>query len=298
MAVAVRATFIGSSTTTTTSWAPTVTAATGTAAGDVAVVVFTDRDGTAASISDNSGDGVSWNLEHHSPSGHSYIWSKVLVGTHDTKVVTVSGATGSCSGVLAYVSGGITGTLDEALTTHIAGDESATFITPTFADSMVFGAVYNLGNDNAVTGQSWATLGAATATREHLSTGGNDCATALAWKLQAGGPASTGNFTWAQNNGATEVVLFTVAPPTAIVTPSTAALVLTSFAPTVTAGVNVTVTPTTASLTLATFAPTVSTTANITVTPTTATLNLTTFAPTVTATGAFAQGVGGFMIIG
>lgn len=82
------------------------------------------------------------------------------------------------------------------------------------------------------------------------------------------------------------------------VTPSTASLTLTTFAPTVTATAGVTATPTTAGLTLATFAPTVTTTANVTATPTTATLNLTMFAPTVTATGAFAQGVGGFMVIG
>lgn len=66
------------------------------------------------------------------------------------------------------------------------------------------------------------------------------------------------------------------------VTPGTATLTLTAFAPTVTATANETYTPSTASLTLTTFAPTVTTPQ--TVTPSTASLTLTAFDPTVTAT--------------
>jgi len=88
-----------------------------------------------------------------------------------------------------------------------------------------------------------------------------------------------------------------------IPTPSTAALTLTTFAPTVSAGGAVTVTVPVATLSLATFAPTVSTPRLVTVpvatlttatfaptvsaprlaTPTTATLTLSTFAPTALA---------------
>lgn len=64
------------------------------------------------------------------------------------------------------------------------------------------------------------------------------------------------------------------------VTPSTATLVLSTFAPSVTVGVSVV--PTTAALVLSTFAPTVTTTANVLVTPSTLALVLSTFAPTVT----------------
>lgn len=63
------------------------------------------------------------------------------------------------------------------------------------------------------------------------------------------------------------------------VTPSTATLTLTGFAPTVSVGVSVT--PSTAALVLSTFAPTVTVSSNVLVTPSTATLALTTFAPTV-----------------
>lgn len=69
-----------------------------------------------------------------------------------------------------------------------------------------------------------------------------------------------------------------------LVTPTTRALALTTFAPTVTASDHKTVTPTTASLILTTFAPTVSVSDNKVVTPTTAALVLSAFAPTVTAT--------------
>jgi hypothetical protein len=66
------------------------------------------------------------------------------------------------------------------------------------------------------------------------------------------------------------------------VTPSTASLALSAFAPTVTATQNQLVTPGVATLTLTTFAPTV--TAPALVTPGLATLVLATFAPSVSAT--------------
>lgn len=66
--------------------------------------------------------------------------------------------------------------------------------------------------------------------------------------------------------------------------PSTAALTTTRFAPTVTTTDHKVATPSTASLALTAFAPTVTATANKTVTPGTASLTLATFAPTVSAT--------------
>lgn len=80
------------------------------------------------------------------------------------------------------------------------------------------------------------------------------------------------------------LVLATFAPVIALtVTPATASLTLTSFAPSIV--VNTIITPSTSSLTLSPFAPTVTATANQTVTPAVASLALTTFAPTVTASG-------------
>ena len=75
---------------------------------------------------------------------------------------------------------------------------------------------------------------------------------------------------------------FTTAGTT--VTPTTASLTLTTFAPTVTATANQVATPDTAALTLTTFAPTADLSSANTVTPGTATLSLTTYDLTVTAT--------------
>ncbi|KKK91037.1 hypothetical protein LCGC14_1134450, partial [marine sediment metagenome] len=69
------------------------------------------------------------------------------------------------------------------------------------------------------------------------------------------------------------------------VTPTTLALVLTEFAPTVTATGSQLVTPPALALTLATFAPTATATENQLVTPPVLALILSEFAPTVTATG-------------
>lgn len=67
------------------------------------------------------------------------------------------------------------------------------------------------------------------------------------------------------------------------VTPGTASLSLSAFAPAVAVSDNKTVTPGTASLSLSAFAPTVTATQHVTVTPGAASIALAAFAPTVTA---------------
>lgn len=80
----------------------------------------------------------------------------------------------------------------------------------------------------------------------------------------------------------TQSVSYTLAPAPVSVTPTTATLTTTGYAPTVTASDHKTVTPSTATLTTTGYAPTVTVeSANRTVTPTTAVLVLTTYAPDV-----------------
>jgi hypothetical protein len=74
------------------------------------------------------------------------------------------------------------------------------------------------------------------------------------------------------------------------VTPTTASLALTTFAPTVTATADVLAVPPTLALTLTTFAPTVTTPSTYSGTPATATLTLTTFAPSVSVLPALNPG--------
>ncbi len=66
-----------------------------------------------------------------------------------------------------------------------------------------------------------------------------------------------------------------------LVTPATLALILTTYAPTVTITANQLVTPSTLALTLTTYVPTVTASDHQTVTPTTLALTLTTYAPSV-----------------
>lgn len=94
---------------------------------------------------------------------------------------------------------------------------------------------------------------------------------------------------WASPGGTTTMIVdnFNTEPPAGTtVTPTTASLSLSTFAPTVTATANKWVTPTTASLTLSTFAPTVFASDNKQAIPSTASLTLTTYEPTVFASDA------------
>jgi hypothetical protein len=94
--------------------------------------------------------------------------------------------------------------------------------------------------------------------------------------------SSTGNFDYWRRGE--PIVGLSAEPGEREVRPLTKALVLTTFAPTVSvAAGSVTVIPGTAVLALTTFAPTVTVSDNKIVVPPTATLSLTTFAPTVTA---------------
>lgn len=83
----------------------------------------------------------------------------------------------------------------------------------------------------------------------------------------------------------TQSVSYTLVPVPVSITPTTATLTTTGYAPTITASDHKTVTPSTATLTTTGYAPTITVeSASRTVIPTTATLTLMTYAPTVTAT--------------
>lgn len=116
----------------------------------------------------------------------------------------------------------------------------------------------------------------------------NDIATDGGYRLATAGPSSaaaviTGTSAASEQHGAwqTRLRVSAAAPQTA--TPTTAALVTATFAPTVTTSNNQLVTPTTTALVTSVFAPTVSATANQVVTPSLVALTTATFAPTVVA---------------
>ncbi len=114
-----------------------------------------------------------------------------------------------------------------------------------------------------------------------------DPATGAAWTTSGYNAIEVGPYKGADASGirCTAVYAMVLTGIVAIsVTPSTAALTLTSFAPTVTVSNNQTVTPSIASLTTTKYAPTVTATAHQSVTPSPATLSLAAFAPAVSTT--------------
>ena len=216
---AVRVAYNNVAATSTTSLSFVVSGSPGTVAGDRVFFFFTSRDhtsGTApATISDDSGDGVPWDLLSMPSGRQTYVWSKVLVGSHDGVTVTASGAVSSCAGVLMYVSDpGAIGSV--ALEFSASGNEDAAGITPAAANSLILGCIHNLQDDNVASVISWATLGAVTASWFTGSSGGSDSGATAFYKKQVGGPAATGTLTWSQTNNntiATQIAIAPAAPP-------------------------------------------------------------------------------------
>jgi hypothetical protein len=177
--------------------------------GDVLFLAVTNRDAAnffTATVTDNDTGGNTWDWAGYTRDGKAVLYWKRATGSTASKTVTVASAVGSCSGVLKAFSGAIAAPAipfaDIVIESNASANETHAGFTPTLPDSMVCAAVFNYGNDNAVTSLSFATLGATTMT-EKTSTGGSDSGCAFGHVLQSGGPAATGALTWAQTDGTT-----------------------------------------------------------------------------------------------
>src|SRR3990167_5074823 len=271
-----------------------------TAAGDILICEFAHRgtgNGTIGGTSVTTG-GLTWTLKHSQLfassafSGKTY-WTRAT-GNHSGQTVTGSGLTDSCAAILTQYRGALASGDPLADATVVgeqnaSGNETQAQITTTTAAAWVVLVVVN-SPDLAVATQACTSPGTLTERAERLSTGGTDSsiAHASAEKAAAGG---TGALTWTQTNAASGSWAYAIQPAAAdniSVTPSTAALVLATFAAIVTVTANQFVAPTTAALSLSTFAPMVTATDHKTVTPSTAALSLTTFAPTASIGGSVA----------
>lgn len=204
-------------TTTTTSFTIVVPAA--AALGDLMVLEFCHRGTGDGTVSDNSGDGVSWTRKGEAlfASGTftvQHYYKRVtaaMVGGGDT--ITVTGLTNACAGIVNLYRGALaSGDPFEAWTAeaNASGDESHAAITTLTDGSWV---VLTVGNspDLAVSTQSTTSPGALTERAEVLSTGGTDAsiAHASAEKASAG---STGALTWAQTNAASGTLAYAIEP--------------------------------------------------------------------------------------
>lgn len=199
----------------TTSFTVTIDAA--VVADDALFLSVTSRDSTGAgtlAVTDNDTGGNTWTKIGNSTDHKATLWYKRATSASAGKTVTVANTVGSAAGVLKAFSGArATGTPynDVVVETNASADESHAGFTPTRANSMLCAAVFNYANDNAVTSLSFATAGATTMT-EKLSTGGSDCACAFGHVAQTGDPAATGTLTWAQTDGTTYSITWSIEP--------------------------------------------------------------------------------------
>lgn len=219
MAVAHRASIAASSVNPTTTFAATIPAS--VVANDVLFVAVTSRDhlvGTALpTCVDTDSGGNTWTRIGGSTDRKAHIFWKRATSATASKVITVAGCVGSCSGGVSCYSGAIlTGDpfTDFLTETNASGDESNATFTPTNANSFVCLTVHNYANDNAITAVTCTDPGALATRFEKLSTGGSDCACIFAsGGPQAGGPTATGAISWTQaTNGVSYSIRFAIKP--------------------------------------------------------------------------------------
>lgn len=190
--------------------------------GDCVVIAITSRGHTAATadvtVTDNSGDGVSWTMEFTNPSDHiTWLFRKIVTTSAGLgSTITVAGGVNSLTAVGinfkgAHQTSPIANTATES---NAAGDETHAAFTPAYGNCAVGMAVHNTLDDLAVTSAQYASLGTGAGVHylsaENRSTGGLDCGTLLCAAVMIGGPATTGTFSWAQTNGTVRTNQFIV----------------------------------------------------------------------------------------
>jgi hypothetical protein len=169
---------------------------------------------TAPSVTDNDTGGNAW-AEKSSAAAKGRLFWKRATGSTSAKTITASGFTNSCSGVLFVVRGAIS-----------SGDPFDFFVPEENVSGCYVGLSVHNGASNGdvnVTSPSTTSPGALTDFAEKLSTGGVDCACAMAGLAQ-GSAGATGNFTWAQTDLATTSHAFAIKPQ-----PATQALTPTAY---------------------------------------------------------------------
>ncbi len=190
-------------------------------ANDILILSVTNRDADAApSVTDNDTGGNTW-ARLESGTGCLTVWWKRATSATASKTITVSGLTGSSSGVLCAFNGCRLGTPYEAVSyeNNASANESHAAITTSRDGAWVVLAIGNDSNDLATDTQAATSPSTITERGEKLSTGGSDCSNTLcaAEKTTAG---STGTITWAQVDGASCSCAFALVPAVSLTTAS------------------------------------------------------------------------------
>jgi hypothetical protein len=198
-------------TTTTTSF--TITTPAAQAEGDLMCLEFTHRGTGDGSVSDNSGDGVSWTRKGEALFASStfttqHYYKRVtaaMAGGGDT--ITVTGLTDACAGILTVYRGVVASGdpfRDWTAEANASGNETHASVTTEAGDW----AVLVVGNspDLAVTPTAPLVERA-----ERLSTGGTDASVEHAsFEDTAGG--GSGSLAWTQTNAASGSIGYSIIP--------------------------------------------------------------------------------------
>ncbi len=177
-----------------------------------------------------SGNGATgWNFKHQQLfatstfAGLTY-WKRAA-GDEQGQVVTVNNLVNACAGGMTIYSGALT--VGDALADativgeqNASGNETQAGITTSNNGAMVVLVVVN-SPDVAVSSQAATSPVSLTTRMEKLSTGGTDASINHSSEIK-GAAGATGNFTWAQTNGASGSYAYAISP--AVATPYTADL--------------------------------------------------------------------------
>jgi hypothetical protein len=180
----------------------------GVLADDILLIGITNRDATAnPTCVDNDTGGNAWariTTQNAATNGSLSVWWKRATAATASKTITVSGCTGSASGVVTPYRGCLaTGTpVGTAVPeSNASGDETQAGITVGTAGSFVCAFVACTSNDTLAPTTFTATDPSALTDRgTGVSAGGSDCSCSHASAVRATAGA-TGNISWAQTNG-------------------------------------------------------------------------------------------------
>lgn len=187
--------------------------------GDLLIVTLLTRNCSAiASVTDDDSGGNTWTrlvaldagdgLTHHT-------WYKFATSGTASKTVSWTSDAGCSIGVLSAYSDAFAATAmqNPSVESNASGDETHAGFVPAFADSMICLTTINPNISSAVTVPSTANPGALTSRAEDFSTGGGfNIGVMHASARQSGGPTSTGTFSWAQVNAASESIVYSIRP--------------------------------------------------------------------------------------
>lgn len=197
----------------------TVTIPASTATGDSLFCQVTSRDHTAVdaypTVVDTDSGGNTWLKIGESTDRKATLWWKRATSATASKVITVAGCIGSCSGgvsVYQNAATSVTPYTNIVVEDNASGNETHAGFTPTYLGSAICLGVFNTANDNAVISESTVNFGVMAKGWEKLSTGGLDSACTHAFLDGTETPGGTGAITWAQTDGTTKSITWAVRP--------------------------------------------------------------------------------------